>query len=418
MDRHTEQLVGALFTVLKTQGHAEARRQLMDEYRSHSSQDHDALIDALVADLVTVLHQHLTPREEVDVLTATVEYLVNRFVSIIEVAPVAIVVVDAEGSVQLWNDGAERIFGWTESEMLTESYSDVLADPAGADLPISRLADGHRLTGIETQHHHRDGSVLDVRVWAAPLHNHDETFTGATFVVSDITARKQREQRLTVLNRVLRHNIRNDITVVRGHLDLLADAVSEDNDHVEAIEAKLQSIAELSETARHIEQLQSDDREEGLTRVELSTVLGDHLDRLRLDWPDAAVESSIPDQITVLAHELLPYALDNLLENAVEHNDSDVPCVRVAVRVPDDRPERVTIAVGDDGPGLPDAEREVLTRETETAMTHSTGMGLWLTRWIVRSSGGTLAVEESRFGGTRVVVELQRPTRADADSPS
>ena len=120
MSRPTEQLIGALFNVLDAQGHTEAQQLLLETYRSHAATDREALLDQPVADPVTLLHDHLTPQQEVEVLTTTVEYLVNQFVSVIEVAPVAIVVVDEDESVQLWNDGAERIFGWQESEVLGE----------------------------------------------------------------------------------------------------------------------------------------------------------------------------------------------------------------------------------------------------------------------------------------------------------
>jgi signal transduction histidine kinase len=250
-------------------------------------------------------------------------------------------------------------------------------------------------------------------VWAAPLYNHDDAFTGATFVISDISAQKQREQRLSVLNRVLRHNIRNDVTVIRGHLDMLGQTVPDDNEHVTAMEKRLDDIVNLSETARHIEQLQNTESEDDLTTFELDSVLEEQLDRLRLDWPEADVSSVIPTPVTVVAHELLPYALDNLLENAVEHNDSDPPRVRVEVSRDTQSPAHVRLAIEDNGPGLPRLERSVLKAETETSLTHSTGLGLWLSRWIVRSSGGRLRVGSGRYDGTRIEIELREPEDTD-----
>ena len=415
MSRPTEQLIGALFNVLDAQGHTEAQQLLLETYRSHAATDREALLDQLVADLVTLLHDHLTQQQEVEVLTTTVEYLVNQFVSVIEVAPVAIVVVDEDESVQLWNDGAERIFGWQESEVLGESLSRLFREPSDRPIPsVPRQESGDQLTGLEARLPHKDGSLLDVRVWAAPLHNRDEAFTGATFVISDISEQKQREQRLSVLNRVLRHNIRNDVTVIRGHLDMLAETVPDDNEHVAAMEERLDNVVNLSETARHIEQLQNTENEEDLTTFELASVVGDQLERLRLDWPEAEISAVLPDSVTVVAHELLPYALDNLLENAVEHNDSDAPRVQVAVsRETEAQSGHARLTIEDNGPGLPRTEKRVLTAETETPLTHSTGMGLWLSRWIVHSSDGRLRVESSGCDGTRIDMELRYSERAD-----
>ncbi|MFB6123459.1 MAG: ATP-binding protein [Haloferacaceae archaeon] len=70
------------------------------------------------------------------------------------------------------------------------------------------------------------------------------------------------------------------------------------------------------------------------------------------------------------------------------------------------------MSIADDGPGLPAVEREVLTAEMETPLNHSSGMGLWLTRWICRSSDGTLAVRDSHLGGTCVRIRLKSRTDA------
>ncbi len=64
----------------------------------------------------------------------------------------------------------------------------------------------------------------------------------------------------------------------------------------------------------------------------------------------------------VAAHELLPYALDNVLDNAVEHNDADTPQVDVVVE-PAVEGDRVVLRVADNGPGFPETEQAVLTTE-------------------------------------------------------
>jgi len=409
MGRHTEQLLGVLFRALEEQGHAEARAELIDSYQSRATADRDVLIDQLVGEMLSIFHRRLSESEEAKILTTTVEDLVEQFVAVIEVAPVAIVVVDEDGSVRLWNGGAERMFGWSEDAVVTRPYPELLRYSSDThETILAELADEDRLTGIETQHYHRDGSVLDVRLWAAPLRTNGNV-TGATFVVSDITTQKQREQHLAVLNRVLRHNIRNEIMVIRGHLEMLSQAVSADNEHVDVIDERLTNIVELSEDARQIEQLQ-DERQTELVTHELGEVVRNRVNRLRRAWPEAEVRLDISESVSIVASTLLPYALDNLLENAVEHNDAATPRVRVTGSVLSNREaDRVKITVEDDGPGLPANETEILATETETPLTHSTGTGLWLTRWIVRSSGGEIAVESNRFGGTTVRVELRRP---------
>jgi len=409
MERHTEQLVGVLFRVLREKGHADAQQKLVESYQSAATTPRDNLVDHLITDLISAFHEHLSVREEVEVLTTTVEQLLDQFAAIIETAPVAIVVVNEEGLIQLWNRGAERTFGWSEAEVLSEMYSEMLRQPSGRqDGFLLRLADGNQIAGVETQHPHQNGSILDVRLWAAPFSPNGTNFDGAAFIVSDITEQKQREQRLAVLNRVLRHNIRNDVLVIRGHLDSLTQTASLDDAYVDVINERLTNIVELSEDARRIERLQANDQSE-LERYDLSTFLQDRLERLRIAWPRVDVELLAPDAITVVAHDLFPYAIDNLVENAAEHNDRDSPHIFVRVSKEAHRESNtVTLQIADNGPGLPANEAEILTSETETPLNHSTGTGLWLARWIIRSSNGSVSVESSRSEGTEVTVKLQQ----------
>jgi len=411
MSEHVEQLVGILFRTLAEEGHSEAQTALLDTYQYNSETDREALAEDLFAEVVSGLDRHLETEDEVGVLTAAIEQLLDRFATVVEAAPVAILAVDARGRIELWNDGAERIFGWSESEVQQRSYPDVLADsPEEMAAHLTQLREGSQLTGVETLHRHKGGSALDVRIWASPFHERGEGFEGATFVISDITEQKQREQRLAVLNRVLRHNIRNDVGIIQGHLDLLAEGGTEGTEHIQVMDDRLSNIVELSDAARYIERLR-DKSESELTTVDLRRVISERADRLQREFADAEIETTVPESASVMAHTLFPYALDNVLDNAVEHNDADAPLVDITVsRSRESARGQTTVSVADNGPGLPEYEREVLTAEKETPLAHSDGLGLWLTRWIVRNSDGTLVVDESALGGTRIVIRLPSET--------
>jgi len=405
MTDQTEQLVGSLFRTLSEEGHAEVQQALLNTYNSEATADREELTESLLSELLDALGEQTSTRTQVEVLTTAVERLLDRFAAVVEAAPVAILVVDTEGAIQVWSDGAERIFGWSDAEMLGRPYPEALTEsPEATEEFHRRLEDGGRLHGVETQHAHRNGAILDVKVRGAPIQARDEEFDGGVFVVSNITEQKQREQRLAVLNRVLRHNIRNDVNVIQGHFDILTERYDMDADYVGTIEQRLSNIVELSRTARNIERLQED--EGNRSKIDLSRVLRDRVERLRTESPDARVSSEITESLSVVGHNLLPYAFDNILDNAIEHNDSATPRVDISAQA-DDPEGYAVVTVADDGPGLPGAEREVLTSETETSLTHSSGLGLWLTRWIVRSSDGSITVSESRLGGTRVSIRLR-----------
>jgi signal transduction histidine kinase len=95
------------------------------------------------------------------------------------------------------------------------------------------------------------------------------------------------------------------------------------------------------------------------------------------------------------------------VENALQHSDRETPTVEVTA-TPTLRAQRNTLAVRvhDDGPGIPERERAVLTDEREiTQLDHSRGLGLWLARWATQGLGGRLSFEEGGDGAT-VVLEV------------
>ncbi|MXR51628.1 PAS domain S-box protein [Halovenus sp. WSH3] len=412
MSDHAEQFVGTLFRVLAEREHGDVSAALLDAYRTNAETDRNELAQQLLSDIVTVFDAHMETRAEVDVLVTAVERLLERYGTIIEATPVAICIVDDDGRIELWNDGAESAFGWADSEIQQQPYTRLCAAPGEGKQFLSRLEAGERLDGIETRHRRRDGGVLDVRLWAAPFRPSTEEFGGAAFVISDISEQKRREQRLAVLNRVLRHNIRNEVTVAQGHLEMLAEETTAETEHVRTIQTHLDRIIELSEAARRAEQLEADTE---TTELDIADLLADRIDHLRDTHQSVDIDATVPESAPVLGHELLPYALDTLLDNAIEHND-DPKRIEVAVTA-DSEETRVRIA--DNGPGLPPMERQVLTAEAETQLSHSTGVGLWLARWIVRNSEGTITVGDGPLGGTAITIRLRsQPQERTADLQS
>jgi len=404
MPDHVERFVGILFQTLSEQGHTEATRALRRIYESRATAERSELTEEVLSEFVTVLDETVDAGAEADVLATAIDRLLTRFSTVVEATPVAIVVVDENGRVRLWNDGARRLFGWREAEVRERAYPEFLTASVSATAPsIDRLRSDGAVHGVETCHVHRDGRVMNVRVWGAPI-EYGTRPGGGVFVVSDITEQRQREQRLAVLDRALRHNIRNDVTVVRGHLEMLVDDPDE-NEHLRRIEERLTDITDLSAAARSVRRLEADGDDE-LSTVDLVRVVEERVDRLRAERPHAEVVVDTPASCPVAAHDLLPYAVENVLENAVEHNDRDQPHVQVRVTTERDGPQRYAqVQIVDDGPGLPPTEREVLTARTETPLAHSDGVGLWLTHWIVRSSNGVVSVE-SADDGTRVCLRL------------
>jgi len=231
-------------------------------------------------------------------------------------------------------------------------------------------------------------------------------------VYTDLTDARRNRSRVDVLNRVLRHNLRNKVTLVAGSVEgLLEELESDDADP---------PVEQLSETAREsVDELRTLAREAGELhriadasvpdepRVDAVPLARSVAGRIGRRYPGATVTIDLPETLEVAATDRLEVALESLLENAIVHNPSEDP--QVWIEGGYDCSEWGSLAVADDGPGIPPVEREVITGESEiTELRHGSGLGLWLVKWTVETFGGEVAFETSRAGGSRVALRLQR----------
>jgi methyl-accepting chemotaxis protein len=196
--------------------------------------------------------------------------------------------------------------------------------------------------------------------------------------------------RLEVLNRVLRHNLRNEVDVIKSHAEGLDDAGRR-----EGILAATDRLTTLGARARRIDRIMSTDPEP--QRVDLSERLG--AVRADLEIGDVEMAATLPDDATVVTDaEVLTAVLRSPLENAITHAES---VVSVTIDVTD---AGCTIEIRDDGPGIPDAELAALAEGGERQLQHSRGLGLWELQWGVEALDGDLSFDTS--DGTTVEIFL------------
>lgn len=214
---------------------------------------------------------------------------------------------------------------------------------------------------------------------------------------------KRLNRQLSVLNRVLRHDIRNSANVIRGHADLLAEGTERSTEAAATVREQATELVELGERARDVERVM---RSEGHEReaVDVVAAVEAQLERVREEYP--AVDARGPDveECRAHAHPRIESAIGNVVENAVEHNDRETPRVEVSVSRTED--DRVEVRIADDGPGIPESEVAVLERGYETPLEHASGLGLWLVNWLVTASGGDVRFEENDPRGSVVRLRL------------
>jgi methyl-accepting chemotaxis protein len=196
--------------------------------------------------------------------------------------------------------------------------------------------------------------------------------------------------RLEVFNRILRHNLRNQLDVINSHAEAL-----DDPEHREAILAATEQLNRLGTRARRIDHLMSKDPEP--TTVNLADRIEAVLDDIESEDIEIAME--VPADVTVVSDpETLTAVLRSPLENAVTYAESSVGIAAESTET------GCTVEISDDGPGIPAADLDPVTAERETALEHSRGLGLWELKWGVNKLDGDLSFATD--DGTTVTIHL------------
>ncbi|MEZ3115618.1 PAS domain S-box protein [Halobaculum sp. MBLA0147] len=314
----------------------------------------------------------------------------------------AILLVDPDaGRVLECNRTACSLLGY-DRETLLGSDAATVYDPTRLAQFAERVAaeDGYVTESLSPQTADGESIPAEVSGSLTTVGDREALLT----IVRDVSDRRRRERRIGVMSRLLRHNLRNDMNVVLGYLERLREAVPADaRRHADQIEAVVEDLLSLSGEVQ-IARDTLEDRSE--TVLDARTLLENAVSGRRAEADtDPEITVDAPTGLAVRADRLLEVALRHLVDNAVEHNDRERPTVRVAVERDGDA---AVFTVADDGPGLPDVDRRVVTGDTPiTDAEHVDGFGLWVVTWVTDTLDGTVSFRENDPRGT--VVEVRVP---------
>jgi PAS domain S-box-containing protein len=258
----------------------------------------------------------------------------------------------------------------------------------------------------------RDVAVEDRTFFVRAIPIRDEgSITGGIALKQDVTKRREhREQlehereRLEYVNRLLRHNLLNSLNVVHARTNLLEGHVDEEaRPHLETASSRLDEMIDFVETMRSLMHILVDDDHDS-EPIALADVLADEVEKLREAY-DVDVHAAVP-AVDVAADELLPEVFENLLVNAVQHNDADQPAVFVDVAV-DRANGEATVSVADNGTGVDAEMRDGLFEKGEKGFdSPGTGFGLYLVRETVDAYGGDVELVDDEHSGATFAVTL------------
>ena len=347
--------------------------------------------------------------------------------SILDTIPDAMIVIDVRGRILSFSAAAEKMFGFSESEVLGENISTLMPSPDREqhDSYLERyLATGERkMIGIGrlTTARHRDGSTfpIDLHVAEARIDN-ARVYTG---FIRDLTERQQTELRLHDLQSELAHvarvsemgtfatsiahELNQPLTAIANYVETAEELLQDPGEEtLEIVREALRDCATQSVRAGQIVRRLRDFISRGETerRVEsLARVVNEASALALIGVGERGVEVHTkldPTGDRVLIDRIqVQQVIVNLLRNAIEAMaESTVRRLRITSKKVEDG--FVEVSIEDSGPGLPAELAEQLFQPFVSTKATGMGLGLSICHTIINAHGGRIWSDDSRLGGT------------------
>ncbi|MFB6266478.1 MAG: MASE3 domain-containing protein [Halodesulfurarchaeum sp.] len=382
------------------------------DMRLYPLRNGDEEVTGVVAAMRDVTDQH---RQEAELRESEARYR-SLTTDVLDTSEVGTFILGPAFEVVWINQAIERYFGLDREEvvgvdkrrLVRERIRDVVDDSeVFADTVLATYDDNTYVEEFECRIVAGDGREERwLRHWSQPITA--GLYEGGRIEhYSDITDRKEREKALQVMDRVLRHNLRNELNVILGHADAVVDRTpSERRQAATAIGETGMGLLEVAEKQRTIVSLLTEPR--SMTDHDLARICREATAETREEHPGATVTMDCPPGINVQGVSAFPAAIVELLDNGIRHDSSPAPSVRLTASRQNGT---VDIRITDHGPGIPAAERDVLLEDGEIGpLFHGSGLGLWLVNHLVRQSGGSLSFEECGPDGSTVCISVEAAT--------
>jgi PAS domain S-box-containing protein len=347
-----------------------------------------------------------------------------KFRWMIEVAPDAILGVDATGSIEMVNARCERLFGYRRDELVGQPVEKVI--PGG----LRPVDAGEVGAGLEVAARHRNGAGIPVEVSLSALETPAGRITMAA--VRDIGDRRRFETLLSEQNVELErasrakdnflasmsHELRTPLNAIIGFTGTLLmglpGPLNAEQDHqLRVVRASGRHLLSIINDLLDLAKIESGEVRIALKPVDCRRVADEVVASLQplADAKGIALGVEAPDEVLIAMADrrALGQILINLVNNAIKFTDAGA--VTVTLTRPDDGPA-ARIAVGDTGSGIPDADLNRIFRAFERSAAtakstdEGTGLGLHISRRLAELIDATITATSTIGVGSTFTVSL------------
>jgi PAS domain S-box-containing protein len=347
---------------------------------------------------------------------------------------------DLQSIVKSWNNGAERIFGYSADEMVGQSIVKLLpADRQDEEAKIlARLQRGEQVDHFETKRRRKDGKIIDVSLTISPIRNAQGVIVGASKIARDITDQKEALRKLAEAHEQLQradrmkaeflatlsHELRTPLSAILGWIQILKESASPEEiaEGIPVIERNVRMQSQMIEDLLDMGRIESGKVSLDVQRVDLEAVVGAGIETVRpaATAKEIRLTSAFSDVSGIVMgdKDRLQQVVWNLLANAVKFTPKNGR-IHVVVKRAN---SHVEIEVIDSGQGIaPEFLGEVFDRfrqadATTTRRHGGLGLGLAIVKHLAELHGGTVRVasEGEGQGATFTVCLPLQPLRHES----
>ncbi len=376
-----------------------------------------AVTAAIAAEVVSFL-------ERAELLGTVVEEQ-RKLADIVDNASDGIFTVDAEGTIRSWNPGIAAMTGYSADEAVGRYHVGILRlrDNDGDDVLLEQWTSPQTRLPADVQAVTSSGE----RIWLSCSYSRVPASDGGrralVVVARNVTHARELERLKDDFVAVVSHELRTPLVGIRGFTSTLlsrGDRMT-DEQRQHALQAVLRQAQRLEQLVLNILEASRIEARAGggeATRVDVVEAATKVVDEVVSARPGRVVRLDAPARAVVVRGSVvwLERALANLVGNAVKYSPEVEP-VTVSIGLED---ADAVVRVTDRGPGIPHEFRERIferfERLEDTATQTGTGLGLYITRQLVRAMGGSVAVDSVPGAGSTFTVRL--PAEPGIDVPT
>ncbi|MFB6300183.1 MAG: ATP-binding protein [Halobacteriales archaeon] len=265
-----------------------------------------------------------------------------------------------------------------------------------------------------------EGRIVGEAIFVLIVNGDIGAIVGVLVGIYNMRARRDARQaererdKLAFLNSILRHDILNSMMIIQSRGEFLAKNTEGRNQEFAAtIVDRSDNVVNLVERTRAMLEILTGEAEgeTGLERVDLASVLDDRIEIFRSSDESVTFNQEYPSTLPVRADDLLANVIENIIANAIEHNDKAEAQITISTETVENEEngDTVRLRIADNGPGIPDQLKDAVFRRDETGIHEDgsgSGFGLFFVDTMIERYDGDVWIEDNEPEGAVVVLEL------------